>query len=60
MSDIWQYIIVAIIVALAFVLAIRSIYRAITHKKSALNPCSRCKLKESCDKNLSRCDKNYK
>ena len=55
MSDTWQYIIMGIIVAVAFALAARSIYRAITHKKSALNPCNDCKLKDSCTKNKKDC-----
>ena len=45
MNDTWQYIIVGIVVAVAFALALRSIYRAINHKKSALNPCDSCTLK---------------
>ncbi|MBR5087546.1 MAG: FeoB-associated Cys-rich membrane protein [Muribaculaceae bacterium] len=57
MSDSWQYIIVGIVVAVAFTLAIRSIYRAITHKKSALNPCGNCSLKDVCNKKSSECDK---
>lgn len=48
MSDTWQYIIVAIVVAVAFALAIRSIIHAINHKKSALNPCDSCQLKTKC------------
>lgn len=59
MSDIWQYIIVGIVVVVAFALAIRSIYRAITHKKSALNPCNDCKLKDSCNKKESQCEMNH-
>lgn len=55
MSDTWQYIIMGIIVAAAFALAARSIYRAITHKKSALTPCDSCKLKETCTKNKIDC-----
>lgn len=61
MSDIWQYIIVGIVVTLAFALAARSIYRAITHKKSALNPCDSCKLKDTCKKRPNSdfsCDTN--
>ena len=45
-----QYVIVGIVVALAFILAIRSIYRLVTHKKSALNPCDSCALREACQK----------
>ena len=51
MSDTWQYIIVGIVVATAFVLAARSIYRAVTHRKSALIACDSCKLKDNCSKN---------
>ena len=48
MNETWQYIIVGIIVATAFVIAVRSIYRAVTHKKSALIACDSCKLKDNC------------
>ena len=58
MSGTWQYIIVGLIVAIAFVLALRSIYRVIKHKKSALNPCDSCQLKDSCLKQHSHCKKN--
>lgn len=51
MSDMLQYIIVGIVVAVAIVLAVRSIYRAMTHKKSALIECTNCKLNEVCKKN---------
>ncbi len=57
MSNTWQYIIVVIIVVAAFMLAARSIYRAITNKKSALNPCNSCKLKDTCAKNKKDCNK---
>lgn len=59
MSDSWQYIIVGIVVAAAFILALRSIIQAIQHKKSALNPCDSCPLNNSCTKEKSNCD-NYK
>jgi len=58
MSDTWQYIIVGLVVAVAFALALRSIYRAIRHKKSALNSCDSCHLKDSCLKQKSHCEKN--
>lgn len=58
MSDTVQYIIVGIVVAVAFALAARSIYRAITHKRSALNPCDSCKLKDSCSKARDNCEVN--
>jgi hypothetical protein len=48
MSDTLQYIIVGIVVAIAFALTARSIYRLINNKKSALNPCDSCKLKDNC------------
>ncbi len=57
MSYTVQYIIVGVVVALAFALAARSIYRAVTHKKSALNPCDSCKLKDNCNKEKSKADK---
>ena len=50
MNDIVQYIIVGIAVAVAFALAARSIYRLIRNKKSALNPCDSCQLREACQK----------
>jgi len=53
MSDLAQYIIVGIVVAVAVMLAIRSIYRLITHKKSALNPCDSCKLVDNCKQKYS-------
>ena len=58
MSDTVQYIIVGIVVAAAFALAARSIYRAITHKRSALNPCDSCKLKDKCSKVRDHCEIN--
>lgn len=56
MSSTAQYLIVCIIVAVAFALAARSIYRAITQKKSALNPCDSCKLKDNCKKKYEKCE----
>ena len=50
MSLTLQSIIAGIIVAAAFALAARSIYRAIKNKKTALNSCDNCKLKDQCDK----------
>lgn len=50
MNDSVQYIIVGIVVAAAFALAARSLWRLIKHKKSALNPCSSCALRSTCDK----------
>ncbi len=55
MSETVQYIIVGIVVVTAFALAARSIYRATTHKKSALNPCDNCKLKDNCNKSSTKC-----
>lgn len=50
MSELAQYIIVGIVVATAVAITIRSIYRLINHKKSALNPCDSCSLKDTCNK----------
>lgn len=60
MSLTWQYIIVGIVVAIAFAMASRSVLRAIKHKKSALNACSSCPLKDSCTKNKpsKNCNQN--
>ena len=58
MNDTWQYIVVGIVVAIAVALSLRSIIRAIRHKKSALNPCSSCPLIDSCTKQKSDCKKN--
>ena len=57
MNETWQYIIVGIIVATAFVIAVRSIYRAVTHKKSALIACDSCKLKDNCNKGKAEMQK---
>lgn len=57
MSDTWQYIIVGIVVALAFALALRSIVRAIGNKKSALNSCANCPLKDKCNGEATDCEK---
>lgn len=56
MSDYWQYIVVGCVVVAAFALSLRSLWRALHNKKSALNPCSSCKLKESCTKNKDQCE----
>ena len=56
MSETVQFIITGIIVAAAFALAARGIYRAITHKKSALNPCDSCKLKDNCMRKYKKCE----
>lgn len=58
MSDTMQAIIVGIVVAVAIALAARSIYRAVTRKKSALNPCDRCALKDHCSKTTRECPDN--
>lgn len=50
MIDLWQYIVVGIVVAVAFALALRSIVRAISHKKSALAACDNCPFKDNCSK----------
>ena len=57
MSHTVQLIIVGFVVAVAFALAARSIYRAINNKKSALNPCDSCKLKGNCNKTRDNCEK---
>ena len=56
MNDIVQYIIVGIVVAVAFALAARSIFRLIKNKKSALNPCDSCQLREACQKKQQQHD----
>ena len=60
MSDTWQYIIVGVVVAGALALSLRSIIRVIQHKKSALNPCNDCSLKNNCNKTSNNCDFSYK
>lgn len=57
MSVTVQLIIVGFVVAVAFALAARSIYRAINNKKSVLNPCDSCKLKDNCNKARDNCEK---
>lgn len=56
MSYTAQAIIVATIVGAAIALAGRSAYRAINNKKSALNPCNSCKIKDTCAKNKKDCN----
>lgn len=55
MSDTWQYIIVGIVVSGALALTVRSVIRAIQQKKSALNPCNDCPLKNNCSKTNADC-----
>jgi hypothetical protein len=50
MSDTFQYILVAIIVAAAVIASVRSVVRAARNRKSALTACAACKLKDVCQK----------
>ena len=50
MSDTFQYILVAVIVAAAVIASVRSIVRAARNRKSALTACAACKLKDVCQK----------
>ena len=43
-----QYVIISVIVAAAVVVAIRGVYRTLRGRKTQLNPCSSCKLREQC------------
>ena len=50
MSDLVQYILAGLIVALAVAATVRSIVRAANSRKSALTVCAACKLKDVCQK----------
>jgi hypothetical protein len=50
MSATLQYVLVGIIVAAAVFAAVRSIWRAANHRKTALTACAACKLKDVCQK----------
>ncbi len=50
MSAIFQYILVAVIVAAAVIASVRSIVRAAQNRKSALTACAACKLEDICQK----------
>lgn len=48
--DVFQYVLVALIVAAAVALTVRAMVRAARNKKTALTACSSCKLKDVCQK----------
>ena len=48
--DVFQYVLVALIVAAAVALAVRATVRAAHNKKTVLTACSSCKLKDVCQK----------
>ncbi len=50
MSDLVQYILAGLIVALAVAATVRSVVRAASSRKSALTACAACKLKDVCQK----------
>ena len=50
MSDLVQYNLAELIVALAVAATVRSIVRAANSRKSALTACAACKLKDVCQK----------
>ena len=58
--DIFQYVLVALIVSAAALLTARAIVRAARNKKTALTACNSCKLKDICQKpeknSAKKCD----
>ena len=48
--DVFQYVLVALIVAAAVALTVRAMVRAARNKKTALTACGSCKLKDVCQK----------
>ena len=48
--DLFQYVLVALIVAAAVALTARAVSRAARNKKTALTACGSCKLKDICQK----------
>ena len=48
--DIFQYVLVVLIVAAAGVFTVRALARAAQNKKTALTACGSCKLKDICQK----------
>ena len=50
MSDLVQYMVVGLIVAVAVAAALRSVVRAMRDRKTALTACAGCKLQEFCQK----------
>lgn len=57
-----QTIIALLIVAAAVGVAVRSVYRTLRGRKTQLNPCSSCKLREQCSHvgqhSEQHCDEN--
>ena len=50
MYDIFQYVLVVLIVAAAGVYTVRALARAAQNKKTVLTACGSCKLKDVCQK----------
>ena len=48
--DVFQYVLVALIVAAAVGLTVRVVSRAARNKKTVLTACASCKLKDVCQK----------
>lgn len=48
--DIFQYVLVALIVVAAGVFTVRALARAAQNKKTVLTACNSCKLKDVCQK----------
>ena len=49
-SELVQQILAGLIVAAAVAATVRSVYRAVNERKSALTACATCKLKDVCQK----------
>ena len=48
--DVFQYVLVALIVAASVGLTVRAVSRAARNKKTVLTACASCKLKDVCQK----------
>ena len=50
MSEVLQYVVVGLVVAVAVVAAVRSVVRAMRDRKTTLTACTGCKLQDYCQK----------
>ena len=48
--DVFQYVLVALIVAAAVALTVRAVARAAKNKRTVLTACNSCQLKDVCQK----------
>ena len=50
MSEVLQYVVVGLVVAVAVAAAVRSVARTMRDRKTALTACAGCKLQDYCQK----------